>query len=151
MEDILAGSLGQMLAELRGAMGNHMAQWTWGKIHSLTFEHVLGKKRPLDRVFNLGPFPVGGSHLTVNKKQYPYEEPYHAKSGVAQRMIVDLSDVGRSLRVLPTGESGNLASPHHNDQIDLYLNGGYHTAWMDRGEVEKQATATLILRPSRNQ
>jgi len=147
MEDILAGSLEQMLSELKELLGNDLDKWTWGRIHSLTFAHVLGEKKPLDRIFNLGPFPLGGSHLTVNMRQYLYEKPYHAVHGVSQRMIVDLSATEESLRVIPTGESGHVGSPHHKDQVALYLGGQYHAAWTDRGEVEKHSEAVLVLKP----
>lgn len=147
LEDIMAMSMKQVFSELREVIGSDMNKWTWGKIHSLTFEHVLGKKRLLARIFNLGPFQVGGSHLTVNMRHYPYEEPYRVDHGVSERMIVDLSNIGGSLHVLPTGESGNLKSPHYKDQIDFYLSGGYHTAWTDRREVEKNSGTTLILKP----
>jgi penicillin amidase len=150
MEDIMAMSLSQTLSELKEVIGGDMEKWTWGRIHTLTFEHVLGKKKPLDRIFNLGSFPVGGSHLTINKKQYPYDKPYQTNHGVSQRMIVDLSNLDNSLHVLPTGQSGHLKSPHHKDQIDLYLGGKYHPAWTDRRELEKHAEATLILRPRLN-
>jgi penicillin amidase len=146
LEDILEMSMKQMLSGLREVIGGDMNKWTWGKIHSLTFEHALGKKRLLAWIFNLGPFQVGGSHLTVNMRYYPYEEPYRVKHGVSERMIVDLSNIGSSLHVLPTGESGNLKSPHHKDQIDLYLGGRYHMAWTDRREIEKNSEATLILK-----
>jgi penicillin amidase len=147
MEDIVARSLGQALAELKGIMGSDMTKWQWGRIHTLTFEHVLGKKKPLDRIFNLGPFPVGGSHLTINNKQYPYDKPYQANLGASARLIVDLSNMDDSLHCLPTGESGNLGSPHYRDQIDLYLNGEYHPAWTDRKGLEKHSEGTLILKP----
>jgi len=147
MEDVIAASLSQTFKELMDGLGDDMGEWTWGRIHTLTFEHILGKKRPLDWIFNLGPFPVGGDNLTVNKKQYPYEKPYRVNHGVSQRMIVDFSNMGGALHVLPTGESGHLKSPHHRDQIDLYLAGRYHTAWIDRTEVEKNSEGILILRP----
>jgi penicillin amidase len=147
MEDIIALSLKQTLSGLKEVLGEDMDKWRWGKIHTLTFEHVLGKKKPLDRIFNLGPFQVGGSHLTVNKKQYSYGNPYYVAHGVSQRMIVDLSDMDRALHVLPTGESGHLKSPHYKDQVDPYLGGTYHPAWTDRRELEEHAEATLILRP----
>lgn len=150
LEDIIDISMKQMFSELRKVIGADMNKWTWGKIHSLTFEHALGKKKLPAWIFNLGPFPVGGSHLTVNMRKYLYEAPYRANHGVSERMIVDLSNIGGSLRVLPTGESGNFGSPHHTDQIDLYLGGRYHTDWTDRREVEKNSEATLILRPILN-
>jgi penicillin amidase len=147
MEDILAKSLTQMLSELKEALGNDMGKWTWGRIHSLTFEHALGQRKPLDRILSLGPFPLGGSHLTVNMGQYPYEKPYSVNAGVSLRMIVDLSDVDQSLRVLPTGESGHPRSPHYKDQVTLYLGGQYHPDWTDRREVEKHSEAILVLKP----
>jgi penicillin amidase len=147
LEDILAASMKQMFSELREVIGSDMTQWTWGKIHSLTFEHVLGKKKLLAWIFNLGPFPVEGSHLTINMKQYSYEEPYRVIDGVSERMIVDLSNIRESLHVLPTGESGHLGSSHYQDQINLYLNGRYHTGWIDRLDVEKNREGTLVLKP----
>jgi penicillin amidase len=147
MEDTIARSLSQTLSELKEVLGADMDRWRWGEIHTLTFEHVLGKKKPLDRVFNLGPFEVGGSHLTVNKKQYPYDNPYCAVYGVSQRMIVDFSNMDSSLHVLPTGESGHLKSPHYKDQIDLYLRGKYHPAWTNPQDMEKHSKETLVLRP----
>ncbi|MGD0626723.1 MAG: penicillin acylase family protein [Thermodesulfobacteriota bacterium] len=150
LDDILALSMKQMFSELRQVNGGDMTQWTWGKIHSLTFEHALGKKKPLSWIFNLGPFSVGGSHLTINMRQYPYEKPYRANHGVSMRIIVDLSNTEGSFRVLPTGESGHLGSPHHKDQTDLYLRGRYHPGWTDRREVEKNSEAKLILRPKFN-
>ena len=44
LEDIIAISMKQMFSELREVMGSDMNKWTWGKIHSLTFEHALWKK-----------------------------------------------------------------------------------------------------------
>ncbi|UCF56318.1 MAG: penicillin acylase family protein, partial [Deltaproteobacteria bacterium] len=147
MEDIIARSLSQTLSELKELLGADMDEWTWGKIHTLTFEHVLGKKKPLDRIFNLGSFPVGGSHLTVNKKQYSYDKPYRTNHGVSQRMIVDFSNMDGSLHVLPTGESGHLKSPHNKDQIELYVRGQYRQGWTRRRDVEQHSEGTLILEP----
>ncbi len=127
-----------------------MTKWTWGHIHTLTFEHVLAKKKPLDLIFNIGPFSVSGSHLTINKRQYAYTSPYQAKLGVSQRMIVDLGNMDDTLHVLPTGESGQLGSPHYKDQIALYLNGEYHPVWTDRQELEKHRQGTLTLQPKSN-
>jgi len=147
MGDIMAVAAEQALVELEGLLGNNLGDWTWGRIHTLTFEHVLGKKVLLDRFFNLGPFSVDGSNHTVNKKQYDYAHPYAAIHGVSQRMIVDLSNLQTALHVLPTGESGHQSSPHYADQIDLYLKGGYHPAWTTREDVESHSEGKLILKP----
>ena len=39
------------------------------------------------------------------------------------RVVVDLADLDGSLAVLTTGQSGNPASPHWNDQSDLWASG----------------------------
>ena len=101
----------------------------------------------MDRLFNLGPFPIEGNNLTINKRQYDYTEPYNTGHGVSERMIVDMSDTSEALHVLPTGESGLLGSPHYKDQIELYLGGQYHPLRMNREEVEKRNEGTLVLKP----
>jgi penicillin amidase len=151
LDDIMRVSLEQALSELREKMGDDMEKWTWGKIHTLTYQHPLGKKKPLDRLLNLGPFSVPGDHLTVNKKQYPYTKPYDVDHGVSQRMIVDLSNMKEALHVLPTGESGQLKSPHYRDQIPLYLGNGYHPAWPERAQAEQNREGILTLSPGETQ
>ncbi len=150
LEDIIEMSLKQMFSELKEKVGSNMNRWKWGRIHSLTFEHPLGKKKPLSWILNLGPFPVGGNHLTMNMRYYLYEKPYHTKHGVSERMIVDLSNMEKAFHVLPTGESGHIGSPHHKDQISLYLKGQYHPGWMGRREIERNGEAILILKPKLN-
>ena len=147
MDEIIVLSLRQTFSELKEVLGNDMDQWTWGEIHTLTFEHVLGKKKPLNLIFNLGPFPVGGNLLTINKKKYSLDKPYDANHGVSMRMIVDLSNMDGSLHVLPTGESGQLKSSNYRDQIPLYLGGRYHPVWIERRDAEEHSQGTLTLKP----
>ena len=149
MQDIIVRSVKQTIGQLKDEFGDDMTHWRWGDRHTLTFEHPLGKKKPLDRIFNIGPFPVGGSRQTVNMKLYSYEKPYNAILGASYRMIVDFSNMGVAHHVLPTGESGQLGSPHYKDQIDLYLNGQYRPARLERSDVEKNAKGTLLLKPKK--
>ena len=144
---VIADSLQQAVAKLTDTLGDDPDRWQWGKLHTLTFEHVLGKRKPLDRVFNIGPFPVSGSGLTVDKKKYGYANPFTVKEGAAQRMIVDLAHPEAALHVLPTGQSGLKGSPHYKDQLALYLENDYRTLQMRRSALEAQKTGSLILRP----
>ena len=50
---------------LKEACGPNLEDWTWGKVHTLTFGHALGSVKPLDSIFNRGPFPVGGDMDTI--------------------------------------------------------------------------------------
>jgi penicillin G amidase len=147
LDEIIAISLKQMFSELRRAIGGDMNSWTWGKIHTLTFEHAFGKIKPLSWIFNLGAFPVGGNKFTVNVSHYDFQKPYAEVLGVSMRMIIDLSNFKNSMYVLPTGESGNMGSRHYKDQLNLYLDGNYHPDLTDCDEVEKIREAKIILRP----
>lgn len=146
-KDAIVRALQGAVLELEGRMGSDVTRWKWGDIHSLTFEHPMGKKRPLNLIFNLGPYPVEGNPLTVNKKQYPYDNPYACNHGVSLRMIVDLGNPEGAYHIIPTGQSGHIKSAHHADQVSLYLSGRYRTAPYTRTEVERRKESVLILRP----
>jgi penicillin amidase len=147
LEDIIAISLEQALAELGQDLGAEISGWRWGRLHTLTFEHVLGKKKLLDRIFNLGAYAVGGNHLTVKMGLYHYTDPYRMVHGPSQRMIVDLADPATALHVLPTGQSGLIGNPHYDDQIEMYLSGQYHPAWLLRTDVDRHTESKLVLVP----
>jgi len=149
IDDIIFKSVGQTIQQLKTEFGDDETNWVWGNIHMLTFEHALGKKKPLNHLFNIGPFSVGGSHLTINKRQYSYNTPYHANAGASYRMIVDFSNMSNSQHVLPTGESGQLSSAHYKDQVGLYLRGKYHPAWLERSDIENHAKGILLLKPKK--
>ncbi|KPJ77561.1 MAG: hypothetical protein AMJ54_07560 [Deltaproteobacteria bacterium SG8_13] len=148
LDDIIDRSLRQALDDLRRNVGAEPSAWRWGRRHTLTFEHVLGKKKPLDRLFAIGPFPVGGNHLTVNKSMYHYADPFAAYHGASQRMIVDLASPQTAWHVLPTGQSGLLGNAHHQDQVELYLNGEYRQMRLNRADVEAHAQGKLLLVPA---
>ncbi len=147
LEDIIVKSIEQTIRKLKAEFGNDAVRWIWGSVHPLTFEHPLGKKKPLNYLFNIGPFPVGGSHLTINMRHYPYDNPYNTDAGVSYRMIVDFADMRVAHHVLPTGESGQLGSAHYQDQLNLYLDGKYHPAWLERSDIEKHDRGKLTLKP----
>jgi penicillin amidase len=148
LDDIVARSLRQALAELHREDGSDPSTWTWGRRHTLTFNHVLGRKRPLDRLFNIGAFPVGGNHLTVNMAMYHYHDPFDAYHGASQRMIVDLASPQTAWHVLPTGQSGLVGNAHYRDQTELYINGKYRTMRLNRADTEQHTRAKLVLTPA---
>ena len=51
----------------------------------------------------------------------------YARSGASERLIVDFSDLGNSLSVIPSGQRGVPKSKHYSDQLEeLFLQGKYH-------------------------
>jgi penicillin amidase len=66
---VIGDALDQAAADLRSSLGDP-ANWTWGRIHTVTFEEqTLGTSGigPLEAIFNKGPYPAPGSCTTVFK------------------------------------------------------------------------------------
>ena len=148
IREIVAKSFKEAVIYLEGQMGGNVKDWIWGKLHTLTIYHPLGKSSPLMGYFmNIGPFPMGGSIATVNPQPYRLSNPWEGYHGASLRYIIDFSNMKKSLRVIPTGISGNFMSPHYDDQTELWLTGRYRPFVLDRKGVEEDARYTLIMLP----
>ena len=62
------------------------------------------------------------------------------------RQIVDMGDLGRSLVVIPPGQSGHLGSPHYDDLTELWLAGEYQPMLWTREQVERETENKMILK-----
>jgi penicillin amidase len=144
---ITLASYRKMLQTLREQQGDMMIDWQWGKIHQLTLAHPLGKHETLKQVFNTGPFPLGGSADTINKGEYRLTAPYAVMAGPSVRRIVDLANPELSFSIIPGGQSGQIFSPHHHDQVRLWLQGKYRQVSMRRETIAANDENTLVLQP----
>ena len=148
MTDILLISLEETFNYLETNFGETVHHWRWGKIHSLTLEHPLGTKKPLDLLCNIGSFPFGGSCTSVNNASYSLNKnDFRTVVGSSMRQIVDLSNMHNSSIVITTGQSGHPLSKHFKDQTSLWLNGEYHKAITDSLEIIDSDCDLLILKP----
>lgn len=147
--DIIRKSLVDALDALRGRMGGVMKEWRWGNIHTVTFRHPFGARIPLDRIFNVGPFPVAGGATTVNKTEYSTSNPYEVSVGPSMRQVVDLARPLEGYFVLTGGQSGQPLHEHYDDQAPLWLNGGYIRVTMDWSEIREAPWDRLTLEPAR--
>ncbi len=146
--EVAEQALVDAVRDLRRRLGDDMTRWQWGRLHRLVLRHPLGQVRALAPIFNRGPYPVGGDANTVAQAAYlPYDGYEVVSFAASWRMIVDLADFNRSLGVIPGGQSGNPASRHYTDQLQLWLQGEYHPMPWDREQVEKHVESRLHLTP----
>lgn len=146
-EAILQQALSQTTQTLRQRLGDAPDQWQWGRLHQVTFAHVLGVQPPLDQIFNQGPVPIGGDTDTVNQTAIRPESPYHNNAfSVSYRQIIDLSDFNNCQAMYAPGQSGHLASPHYGDLIQPWLTGGYFPIPWDTPAIPHPHS--LLLSPS---
>ena len=135
------------LEELREKLGEDISRWQYGNIHKMTYNHALGSVKPLDRLFNRGPFAVGGDIDTVNMGATPPNLPEVVITVPSFREIVNLADMKASLSGHAPGQSGQPASKHYDDFIKPWLNVEYHPMLFDRQTIEANAAGTLELIP----
>ncbi len=145
-EAVLTTSLRQAVSWLREKLGPTDRDWQWGKLHRVFFIHSLGVKKPLDRVFNRGPYPIGGDSDTPCQTAMLPDAPYDNRGwGPSMRQIIDLSDLSRSLISVPPGQSGHLASRHYDDRLLPWLRGEYQPMLWTRQQVEAASEGVLTL------
>jgi len=150
--DVLARSFQDSVAFLEKELGGNVQAWQWGKLHTLTIYHPFGKKSALlGKVFNRGPYPVGGSIFTVNPTYFKVSKGFKVQGGGASfRRIIDFADRANSRSILPGGISGNFMSPHYDDQIELWLAGRYRPFVLDRKAVMQDVRYRLTMRPAKD-
>ncbi len=126
-DDILRRSAGEAIRDLIARAGDDPRLWRWGSMHTVTLQHIFGLQTPLDKVFNIGPFPYPGASTALMSGEYSFTAPFAVTVGASFRQIFSFADSVTHLAVLPSGESGQVYHPHYDDQTSLWLHGAYRT------------------------
>ena len=148
--DMFKKSFEQAANELTKLQGKDPANWNWGELHGAIFRNnPLGETGigPIDSLFNRGPFPTGGGSSIVNATGWNPNEGYEVAWLPSMRMIVDLSDLNRSLTVHTTGQSGHAYHPHYDDMAPLWANVEYYPMYWNEQDIINNAEGHLILSP----
>jgi penicillin G amidase len=145
-KQILQDALRKSLQELASQLGTKSETWHWEKVVRLEHPHPLGAKKPLNLIFNVKAPAVTANEESINKLPFTLnsEGIYKVNSGPAMRIILDFADVEGSVSVLPTGQSGNLFSPHYDDQAEMYAYGEYRPQLMNEQTIRKTAKSRLV-------
>lgn len=147
--ELITNAFKNSIAELEAQLGDNMEEWKWSKVHTLEHGHVLGKVETLREYFNVGPYPIAGSSEVINNQHYRFNGSgkYEVYAGPAIRRIIDFGDLENSINILPTGNSGNITSPHYDDQAQLFVNGQFRKQKINREEIIKDGKK-LVLKPN---
>ncbi|PWA05714.1 penicillin acylase family protein [Flavobacterium laiguense] len=148
---ILTSSFTEAIATLENQLGSSVSKWEWSKVHTVEYQHPLGKLAILKPFFNVGPFNVPGSVEVINNQFFDFSEDgfYKVKGGPSSRRVIDFSDIENSWGILPTGQSGNPFSQHYNDQSDLYNAGKFRKMKLNKEEIIRSSTK-LVFSPLKN-
>jgi penicillin amidase len=153
-------------ADLRTTLGDP-SQWTWGRLHTITFEEAtLGSSGlpVLPWYFDAGPYPVAGANGAVDNTYYQfsagYPDPKHpdrapgglrqvfdVTNGPSYRLDIDMGDLDGARIVITTGQSGNPFDRHYGDMIPAWLSGAQVPLPFTGAAAGKATAATLTLDP----
>jgi penicillin amidase len=136
------------LAHLQTKLGKSLLDWPWGKTHTLTHGHPLGLQKPLDLLFNVGPFGVAGGRETPNNLSGRVgPAPWAVAYGPSTRRVIDFSDASKAIGINPVGQSGVLFDKHYSDQAERFAEGIYVPQHLSASDIKAHTESTLKLRP----
>ena len=143
-QELVASSLREACEELKTSLGDDLQLWQWGKIHSLTLNHSLGRIKLLSPLLSIGPFPSPGDGTTVNMGFYRHSNPYAHTVGASLRFVIDVGIWRQSGFILTSGQSGHPFSPHYSDQTPLWRTGRYVRIGNGEDETPSENVLTLV-------
>jgi penicillin amidase len=146
-EAMLKKAFAEAVDSLGNRYGDAPADWHWGRLHTATFDHPLGSVQPLDRLFNAGPVAAPGGVNTVFATSYDPSLSFDVDSLSSMRMIVDLSNLGNSLQIHTTGQSGQPLDKHYSDMVLLWRDVQYSPMYFDRAALDRVREGSLVLAP----
>jgi penicillin amidase len=144
--EIVTKSFREAIVALEKQLGSSPSDWQWKKVHTVEYQHPIGKVSLLRSFFNAGPFNVSGSNEVINNQFFDFVDDgfYKVKGGPSSRRVIDFSDIENSLGILPTGQSGNPFSKHYKDQAELYNAGKFRKMKLNKNEIIQSSTKLVF-------
>lgn len=141
----LLESYSRSVEELTELLGPDTGDWRWDELQTIIFEHDLGVAPVIgDYLFNRGPYPYGGDHMTTGRARYALDDPFNVIGGAGLRYIAEMGDTVNIRAVIAGGQSGHPLSPHYSDQLETWLAGEYYNTELPRDPEREWASSTVF-------
>lgn len=142
-------SLRRTWMSLSYRLGHNRERWTWGRLHSITFEPFGGSGgAPAMNGKHLGPWPMGGQAESLARAN-PHGQTFATRRASTYHMAVDLASPDLTLTVLAPGQSEHVGHPHLDDGVVPWREGRPSLVVTSPFLVEEAAVERLVLEPSR--
>ena len=144
-KDIVVDSFIEATRALKLHFGRKIKHWQWKKFHKYAPQHPIGRKKPMDLVFNFKPSGVAGGLESPSGYRFLLK-PGVKKivGGAAVRRIIDFSNPNEFYSIIPGGQSANVFDKHYADQYELFLKGSYRKLKFSNKD---KPVSTLTLTP----
>lgn len=145
--EIIQASFIQCVIFLKEKYGTDISKYKWGSIHTIEHQHAIGRQKPFDKVFNVGPLSIPGGNETVNNEGFSLDTTgaFPVKYGPAMRIFIDFNDIENAVSVLPTGQSGYFFANHYKDQAELFTKNKFRKMMMNKDEIMRTARHHLMI------
>lgn len=145
-DELLNKTFTTAVARTKKLLGDDPQRWTWGRLHTASFDHPLANLGPAyAKAFNLSPVPRGGDVHSPNNTRH--DDNFRQVHGASYREVFDLADWDRGLATSVPGQSGQPGSPHYNDLLPLWAEGQYFPLSYSRKKVDEVTKHRLTLKP----
>jgi penicillin amidase len=145
---MLFATLDAARLKLIARQGSDPAQWTWGQLHRIRFQHPLDSVPGAAALFDRGPMKRSGDGEVVQATGFQ-DDSFDQVSGASYREVFDLADWDRSVGINVPGQSGQPGSKHYDDLLPLWIEGKYFPLSFTKGAVDRVTTDVLYLAPAR--
>lgn len=145
LDTLLLNSYQQTINDLVVKLGPDPTGWRWDQLQTISYNHDVGNELgPLSGIFNRGPYPSGGGHMTVGRAGHRLHNPFSVSHVSTIRVVADMGSEIEAYGVIPAGQSGHPLSKHYDDQVNTWLSGQYYPLY--HNQVPPNAK-TLVLEP----
>ncbi|WP_294768147.1 penicillin acylase family protein [uncultured Rhodoferax sp.] len=146
--EIVRQAWANTLKRLQELYGTSLLDWRWGTAHTLTHGHPLGRQKPLDLLFNVGPFSVpGGREVPNNLSANLGTAPWAVVYGPSTRRVIDFADASEALGINPVGQSGVWLDKHYADQAERFAAGIYVPQHLREDDIKAHTESQLRFQP----
>lgn len=143
---LLRATFAKAVERVKKRLGDDPAEWSWGKVHTMSLRHPLGALNPLwGNAFNLGSVPRPGDGNTPNNTRH--DENFQQLHGASYRHVFDLADWDRGLATSTPGQSGQPGSPYYANLLPRWAEGEYFPLAYTRKKVDEVTRHRLRLQP----
>jgi penicillin amidase len=148
---IVENAFDKTIQEIIEQFGPEPEKWAWRKVHQIEIEHPVGKQKPFNKIFNIGPYPDRGGVETLNNQSFDLDKKgiYKVNLSPGLRRTVDFANPENAYSISPSGQSGNFMSGYYRDQTRMYLNGNVRKEMMNKKEIESTYNSKMVFEPQR--
>ncbi|MBU9710550.1 penicillin acylase family protein [Evansella tamaricis] len=122
LDELARDTFAEAVESVVDIQGKNPDRWDWGSWHAMTVDHPLGSVWPLNYLFNIGTWEVGGSGATPGAASYN-RTTGQVTHGAGWRFVGDLESPDTFYDIVMPGQSGQVFSPHYGDQVDKWAEG----------------------------